>query len=100
MDRLRLRRDDRPDFGNVKPNFGRRVAVVAPPGTEGARILLGSDAVDVLGSMRVTLAGAGGIGREVLRLLALAGIGKCRGGRVDVVDAANVFKHDQRGDVC
>ena len=68
--------------------------VVAPPGTEGARILLGSDAVDVLGSMRVTLAGAGGIGREVLRLLALAGIGKCRGGRVDVVDAANVFKHD------
>ena len=43
-------------------------------GTEGARILLGSDAVDVLGSMRVTLAGAGGIGREVLRLLALAGL--------------------------
>ena len=68
--------------------------VVAPPGTEGARILLGSDAVDVLGSMRVTLAGAGGIGREVLRLLALAGVGKCGGGRVDVVDAADVFKHD------
>ena len=68
--------------------------VVAPPGTEGARILLGSDAVDVLGSMRVTLAGAGGIGREVLRLLALAGVGVCGGGRVDVVDADDVFKHD------
>ena len=78
----------------ISQNANVSSRVVAPPGTEGARILLGSDAVDVLGSMLVTLAGAGGIGREVLRLLALAGVGKCGGGRVDVVDAADVFKHD------
>ena len=67
--------------------------VVAPSGVEGTRILLGSDAVDVLGSMRIALAGVGGIGREVLRLLALVGFGK-DGGKLDAVDACDVFEHD------
>ena len=67
--------------------------VVAPSGVEGTRILLGSDAVDVLGSMRIALAGVGGIGREVLRLLALVGFGK-NGGKLDAVDACDVFEHD------
>ena len=74
-------------------NARKNPYVVAPSGVEGTRILLGSDAVDVLGSMRIALAGVGGIGREVLRLLALVGFGKT-GGKLDAVDACDVFEHD------
>ena len=74
-------------------NARKNPYVVAPSGVEGTRILLGSDAVDVLGSMRIALAGVGGIGREVLRLLALVGFGK-DGGKLDAVDACDVFEHD------
>jgi hypothetical protein len=74
-------------------NARKNPYVVAPSGVEGTRILLGSDAVDVLGSMRIALAGVGGIGREVLRLLALVGFGK-NGGKLDAVDACDVFEHD------
>jgi len=77
----------------------QKVAVVAAPGEAGVRALLGATTVGAVAELRLILAGAGGVGREVLRCWALMGAGGCGGrggggGSVCVIDGAEVNEHD------
>ena len=56
---------------------GVRPTAVATPGEPGIRDIIGGDTANAISDMRLVLAGAGGVGREVLRCWALMGAGGC-----------------------
>ena len=70
---------------------------VAPSGVAGVRDIVGCATWRAVSDLRLVLAGAGGVGREVLRVWALMRAGGFGGrgvGEVNVVDGAAVEAHD------